>query len=256
MPSHQRVVVLSLGAGIGSSAMALLVDNRRLPNVPRPDWAIFADTQSEPPHVYETVEWLRERLSFPVHTVTAGNLGANTWKALNGLPVPERGHHKAGYIDLPVFTRKGIGRRQCAGFYKIAPIKRKIRELAGSKPPRLQAVQYLGISSDEPRRIKTSRQKWLANRYPLHEHGWSRLDCRNYLDRYYPGNPVRRSACYFCPFHTSAEWLEIRELYPDLYQDALNMDQALAQHPTGPWHLKLGGLEAGLQKHLAQPRLI
>lgn len=253
-----HLVILSLGAGIGSSAMALMMKDGHISGFPQPDYAVFADTQSEPKHVYDTVEWLRDLLPYPIVTTSAGNLGENTWKALTGIPVPERGHvgKHVGHIDLPVFSTSGLGRRQCTGYYKISPIKAKIRELAQAAPPALTAVQYLGISADEPRRVKPSLQKWLTSQYPLYEKSITRSDCRQYLDERYPGNPVLRSACYFCPFHTNAEWLEIKEMYPELYQDALNMDQALQEHPRGPWHLKQGGLEAALSKHQRQPRLL
>ena len=199
MPQKKHVTILSLGAGIQSTAMALMIDRELLPGVPKPDWAIFADTMAEPPHVYETLEWLRERLSISIATCTWGDLARNTWKAITGHPVPERGHHQPGYIDLPVFSESGIGRRQCTGVYKIRPIKAEIRRLANSKPPHLTATQYLGISTNEQRRAKPSRDAWLTNRYPLIEHGLSRTDCIQWLDREYPGHPVRRSACYFLP---------------------------------------------------------
>ena len=257
MPATKvHATILSLGAGIGSTAMALLLEQGILPGYAKPEAALFADTKSEPPHVYETVEWLRQYLSYPIITVSSGDLGANTWKALSRLPVPERGHHKAGYIDIPVFSESGIGRRQCTGFYKIKPIKAKIRELTNSKPPALTATQYLGISADEPKRIKPSQQKWLTSVYPLYDHGWTRAQCKQFLDDEYPGNPVRRSACYFCPYHTRAEWQEIKQLYPNLYQDAVAMDRALAEHPTGPWRLKQGGLEKSLAKQELQPPLL
>ena len=252
MPQKKHVTALSLGAGVQSTAMALMIERELLPGVPRPLWAIFADTMAEPPHVYETLEWLRERVSFPIVTCSWGNLARNTWKAATGQPVPERGHHQPGYIDLPVFSESGIGRRQCTGVYKIRPIKAEIRRLANSKPPHLTATQYLGISTNEQRRAKPSRDAWLTNRYPLIEHGLSRTDCIQWLDREYPGHPVRRSACYFCPFHTAAEWREIKDLYPSLYQDAAAMDRQMAEHPRGPWRLRAGGLERSLAAGDAQ----
>ena len=133
MPKH--VVVLSLGAGVQSTALAIMLEQGTLPGLPKPDWALFADTRAEPMHVYETLEWLKPLVSFPIITTSWGDLRANTWRALRGEPVPERGHHTAGYIDIPIFSETGISRRQCTYVYKIRPIKAAIRELAGSKPP-------------------------------------------------------------------------------------------------------------------------
>ena len=246
----RHVTVLSLGAGIQSTALAIMLERGLLKDCPLPEYAIFADTQAEPPHVYETLEWLRERLSYPIVTTTWGNLAANTWKALRGEPVPERGHEGAnvGYIDLPVFTDSGLARRQCTAIYKIRPIKAKIRELTGMKPPALTVTQYLGISINESKRAKESRDCWITNRFPLIEAGLDRRDLQEFLDGQFPGHPVRRSSCYFCPFRTEAEHIEIRDLYPDLHEDAIAMERAMRQHPRGPWYLKNGGLEKAIER--------
>ena len=153
---QKHVTVLSLGAGIQSTALALLLDQEALEGCPKPLWAIFADTKSEPPHVYQTLDWLQERISYPIVRTSWGDLAKNTWKAITGMPVPERGHHQPGYIDLPVFSETGIGRRQCTSVYKVRPIKQEIRRLAQSAPPHLTATQYLGISANETRAGQTS----------------------------------------------------------------------------------------------------
>ena len=38
-----------------------------------PDCAIFADTHWEPPSVYDRLEWLRDRLGFPLSVVDNGH---------------------------------------------------------------------------------------------------------------------------------------------------------------------------------------
>ena len=255
MKPKKHVVVLSLGAGIQSTALALLLDRGLLPGVESPRWAIFADTKAEPKSVYETLDWLSARLSYPVVTTSWGNLAKNTWKALIGMPVPERGHHKGGYIDLPVFTENGLAKRQCTGIYKIAPVKQKIRELAESAPPALTATQYLGISNNETRRAKPAREAWLTNEYPLIAHGYSRQDCQDFLDQEYAGHPVLRSACYFCPFRNKADWETIRRTEPGMYQDALAMERQMQDHPRGPWFLRAGGLQATETKRNLQGTL-
>ena len=256
MKPRRHVTVLSLGAGIQSTALALLLERDLLPGFEKPQWAIFADTKAEPPWVYQTVEWLRDKLSYPIETCSAGDLAKNTWKALTGQPVPERGHTKPGYIDVPVFTDKGIGRRQCTGFYKIQPIKRMIRHLAQAAPPALTATQYLGISNNEEKRAKPAREQWLTNEYPLIARNWSRTDCANWLKNEYPDSPARRSACYFCPYRTKAEWRELNQLQPAMYQDALAMERQMAEHPRGPWYLRAGGLEKAMQSNTLQMTFI
>ena len=63
--------IISLGAGVQSSTMALMAAHGELP---RPDCAIFADTQWEPKQVYEHLDWLEKQLPFPVYRVSSGNI--------------------------------------------------------------------------------------------------------------------------------------------------------------------------------------
>ena len=93
-----------------------------------PDWAIFADTRWEPPSVYEHIEWLRDRLSFPLHVVDNGRSLREDVKALT--------NHSGSrsYVDIPVYLKgrggegDGIGRRQCTDNYKIRPMRRRTTE--------------------------------------------------------------------------------------------------------------------------------
>ena len=75
-PSRDRVRlrVLSLGAGVQSTTLALMAAHGEIG--PMPDCAIFANTGWEPKAVYEHLAWLNSPnvLPFPVHIVTAGNI--------------------------------------------------------------------------------------------------------------------------------------------------------------------------------------
>jgi hypothetical protein len=55
MSIHLRVI--SLGAGVQSTTMALMAAHGEL--TPTPDFAVFADTGNEPAAVYEHLKWLR-----------------------------------------------------------------------------------------------------------------------------------------------------------------------------------------------------
>lgn len=66
--------VLSLGAGVQSTVLALMACDGQLPGL---DAAIFADTGWEPPSVYEQVERLRaefERAGITFYQVSSGNI--------------------------------------------------------------------------------------------------------------------------------------------------------------------------------------
>jgi len=73
-PGVPTIRVLSLGAGVQSTTLALLAVEGVLP---RPDAAIFADTGWEPQRVYDHLDRLAAVLadaSVPLHRVPAGNL--------------------------------------------------------------------------------------------------------------------------------------------------------------------------------------
>ena len=128
--------------------------------------------------------------------------------------------------------RVGVGmiRRQCTGDYKIAPIRRKVRELlgiAGRRSPKAPiAEQWIGISLDEVLRMKPSFEPWQINRWPLIEQGMTRLDCLRWLDRHdYPLPP--KSACIGCPFHSDDHWRRMRDRDPEAWADAVSVDAAI-----------------------------
>ena len=73
-----RLRVLSLGAGVQSTTLALMAAHGEIG--PMPDCAIFADTGWEPNAVYEHLAWLGSPnvLPFPIHIVSAGDI----WRRL------------------------------------------------------------------------------------------------------------------------------------------------------------------------------
>lgn len=116
----------------------------------------------------------------------------------------------------------GMGRRQCTSEYKLKPIRRKMRELSGlAKGARCKEIvvtQWIGISRDEIMRMKPSRDAWCLNRFPLVDLGVTREDCLRWMrDRQYPRPP--RSACTFCPYHSNAEWRDLRDSQPEAWQE-------------------------------------
>ena len=77
----KKLRVLSLGAGVQSTTLALMIEHGEIPMV---DCAIFADTPSEPKKVYKHLDWLKSKLSYPLHIVTKGNLRKDVIDAVDG----------------------------------------------------------------------------------------------------------------------------------------------------------------------------
>jgi hypothetical protein len=209
----RSLVALSLGAGVQSTTLALLAVEGVLP---KPDVAIFADTGWEPQAVYAHLERLAvvlEAEGIPLFKVSKGNLRSDAIDPA----------HR--YASVPYFVRnpdgsEGMGRRQCTSEYKLAPIKRKVRELLGAAEPNFRRVpkgrvceQWVGFSTDEIQRVDDGKHnpQYLKTRYPLLELGMSRKDCMRWLDAA-AGRPKRALA--------SAD-------HPDEWADAVAFDEAI-----------------------------
>lgn len=65
--------IISLGAGVQSSTLALMAAHGEI--TPMPECAVFADTMAEPQSVYTWLDWLEKQLPFPVIRVSKGDLG-------------------------------------------------------------------------------------------------------------------------------------------------------------------------------------
>ena len=215
--------VLSLGAGVQSTVMALMAAHGEIK--PMPDCAIFADTQFEPDSVYTHLDWLEAQLPFPVHRVTAGDLRADTLAELNG--------DAKRAASIPAFTAGGgMAMRQCTTEYKIEPIRRKLRELLGLKrrqraPKEITVRQWIGISTDEAVRMKPSRDRWIENVWPLIDADMSRQDCLRWFEHNYSDRVLAKSACIACPFHNDALWRDMKLRDPRAFEGAVAFDHAI-----------------------------
>ena len=213
--------VISLGAGVQSSVMALMAAKGELR--PMPEAAIFADTQWEPKDVYEHLDWLEKQLPFPVYRVSEGNIKDHALAGKN-----KRG---TNFVTMPFFTKHGIGRRQCTNDYKLEPIRKKIRDVMGLKPRQrakdLICESWIGISLDEMQRIKESRDYYIKHRWPLIEKRMSRRDCLKWFDTHYPGRKLAKSACIGCPYHSNDLWRDMRKNDPESFQEAIDFDKKI-----------------------------
>lgn len=220
--------IISLGAGVQSTAMALMAAHGEI--TPMPDCAIFADTQWEPQAVYDHLRWLMSPnvLPYPVYIVTAGNIREDVVASAR---VGSRTANPPFFTKSGVIgEREGFLRRSCTKEYKIEPITAKIRDLIGLKPrqraPKTTVVeQWMGISTDEVMRVRQSRVAWISHRWPLIESRKSRSDCLLWMERHgYPRPP--KSSCIGCPFHSDEEWRQLRDR-PGEWADAIEFDRVV-----------------------------
>jgi len=211
--------IISLGAGVQSSTMALMAAHGEI--TPMPDAAIFADTQAEPASVYKWLDWLETQLPFPVYRVSRPDAVENALTVRTSKKTGEN------YLQarIPAYTLNGNDKgtlwRQCTAFWKIDPIQHFLKEHKTEG-----VVMWLGISTDEAHRQKPSQKNWIQHRFPLIEAETSRAECLAWMAfHHYPMPP--RSACVFCPYHSDKEWLRLRNDEPEEFERAVQFEKRL-----------------------------
>jgi hypothetical protein len=211
LPMGELLQVISLGAGLQSSVMALMAAAGEI--TPMPRCGVFADTQDETPETYEWLAYLETQLPFPVVRVTAGKLSSTFGES---------------FVHIPAFRLKGDevskGKKQCTRHFKLKPIYRYFRKelKATSKNP---VICWVGITTDEVSRVKPARVKYVQNRWPFIEKEWNRYKCETWI-KAHGYEPVPKSACEFCPLHSNATW---RGLSAESKERAFKIDDFLRE---------------------------
>lgn len=220
----EPIHIISLGAGVQSSTMALMAAKGEI--TPMPTCAIFADTQSESQNVYQFLDWLVTQLPFPVIKATAGSLTEASIKL--------RKSKLSGNLylapTLPVFVindkgKNGMMLRQCTRTFKIDVVRRESRRIM-KQHGSIHCFQWIGISTDESLRMKESNNKKFTHIWPLIDKGFSRTDCLKWMKQNgFPTPP--RSACVYCPYRSDADWIAMKQNDPQSFALAVDYEKRL-----------------------------
>jgi len=233
MNDQYPIRVLSFGAGVQSTTLLRMALAEEIEPVQH---VIFADTGWEPATVYEhmrEMQKLTESHGVEFHIVSGGNIRDDAMDA-----------GSSWYASMPVHVvgRDGNGdvlaRRQCTAAYKIDPLYKKMRELAGLKPGQRctehRITTLIGISLDEIQRMKNPKFAWVKHEWPLIDKRMTRHDCLVYHHRNALQRPPR-SACIGCPYHSNAEWRSIRQNSTE-WADAVDFDRKLRSPELAEFH--------------------
>ena len=151
-------------------------------------------------------------------------------------------------------------RRMCTMDWKIAPMRREItRLLAESKISKRRwevkgespVEMWLGISLDEFQRMKPSDVKYISNRWPLIEKKMTRQDCVDYLKSHGLEVPPK-SYCVFCPYHSKAAWVEMKQEGGADWEKAVAVDERIRKQRP-PFDLFLHGSRKPLAEAVVTP---
>ena len=189
---------ISWGAGVNSTAIIALYILGELQGKPE---VVFADTGGELPETYTYIEEVRDIIK------------AQGWKVTILRPF---GNHAALYKnrcggktlyeclwDMKVVP--GIKWRFCTCDYKRDPIK----IYANGR------TKMIGICADELKRIREDAV------YPVRD--YTRQECFDLvLEAGLP--PPHKTGCWFCPFQSKSQWIDLYDNYPDLWTYAVELE--------------------------------
>ena len=205
--------ILSLSGGKDSTALAFFMKNN-MPEVFEKTELVFCDTECELPETYDYLNKIEIFLNRKI-----------TWLK------PEKSFEHimstCGYLPSPI-------RRWCTIELKTKPFEKFIKEKINGL-----INLYIGIRADEMFRAKFGKykNKNIKEVYPFVENGLIKNDIENILKetginlpQYY--NWSNRSGCYFCPFQTKKNWINLYENHPDLFFKAKFYEDERNKNPN------------------------
>lgn len=191
-------------------------------------WHVFCDVgaDSENPATLDYVH----NVAIPYAKANGVRFDIVTKKDKNGNEVTllEKVYAAKRSIAIPAYMGGGVpGNRTCTVDFKIIPFQKYAFQNRGEAEG---VVIGLGITVDEIGRARTTekemiRAKFYAQRdYPLLDLRLSLNDCVGIIHN--AGLPIPpKSSCYFCPFHTPAAWIELKNNQPDLFQKSVDLEK-------------------------------
>lgn len=161
-------------------------------------------------HNIDLIEIERVISRGPLKGQTETILSRLTRDSGHGIPIPIRGQNGAP------------GNRSCTIDFKIR-LTEKYGKSIGASPDN-KAIVGLGISLDEMHRATGRERPHEILKYPLIDMRLRRSDCTRIIEL--AGLPIPpKSHCWFCPFHSRAEWYRIREHEPEIFKKAVELEQ-------------------------------
>ena len=218
-----------LSGGKDSTAMLLLMIERDLPI----DVVITADTGMEFPEMYEHLSRVDSYLfqERGIHLTTLRHPKGFEWLMFDESKTKPSCLERRERLGVPPYGNgwPGVRVRWCTGQLKTHRISKEVNRLKG----KYNALHYVGIAADEPKRIKDDQ-------YPLVGWGITEKDALKICyDHGYDWGGLyeiyHRCSCWCCPFQRIEELRRLRHYHPELWERLLEMDKrALSQFGNNP----------------------
>ncbi|MDO9149746.1 MAG: phosphoadenosine phosphosulfate reductase family protein [Methylotenera sp.] len=209
--------VLGLSGGKDSAALAIFMRH----HAPELDIDyFFTDTGKELPEVYDFLGKLEGYLGKPILRLNPTR-DFDFW-------LREYNHF------LP-----SAQARWCTRQLKLLPFERWVRPMLNAGDT---VTSYVAIRSDEDyREGYTSKHQNLIVKLPFRENGIDKMAVSDILDSSGVGWPEyydwrSRSGCTFCFFQQKIEWVRLKQIHPEAFEDAKNYEKdALAHGSPFTW---------------------
>jgi len=256
---------LSYGAGMQTFALLVMAEKGDL----EIDEVIFADTGAEHPETYEHIEKVAkpicERVGIPFVAVRMRKevddismLGRGQLEDYKRMlestsklkSQAERRHAHREYViqhNIPrkivtslrdeIIARRRVpsinpSTRWCTSDAKIIPIYRDYIRSAQERGEYVKpAIAVIGLGYEELFRMYKPHLSEYTVEYPLIQRKMKRKDCIEYIKRNGYEVPPK-SGCYFCPFQGVKEWADLRNKHPDLFEDAMRLEEMDMNYPS------------------------
>ena len=206
-----REIVFSFGAGLDSTALLIEFIKRGI----RPDHIIFADTGGERPDIYAHIERMQKWLKQYDLKITIVKNNKETLEE--------------DCIRRNTLPSLALGFHTCSQKYKIRPIAQYLRKHKITKI--IKIIGYDAMEFDRAARsLKSIREGKNTEEYnidfkiwfPLIEYGLQRKDLEKIVKD--SGFCPAKSSCFYCPAMSRGEVFKLRDMYPELLERALKME--------------------------------
>jgi hypothetical protein len=217
--------IWSCGGGTQSGAVAALIGDGRLL---KPDLCLMVNTGRERSGTWPFVDnFIRPQLARVGLELTV--IPAQADGELVSLFSAEGGPLLPGFTTI---TGK-VGKLSpfCSGTWKRDVQERYMRSLGIET-----ATQWLGISCDELKRLRSQHRAWLKITYPLvfMVRMW-RVDCVQLIRAKGWAGQIPHSACWMCANADDNEWAEMKRDWPSDFEMACLLEEEVQQRDPHFW---------------------
>ena len=220
---------VSLSGGKDSTAMLLLMIERGLPI----NTVLWADTGMEFPEMYDHISKVDDYLyrERGIHITMLRHPKGFEYLMFEEEKQKPSSIENRQRLGVPLYGNgwPGVKVRWCTGQLKTHLISKEVNRIKGE----YQALHYVGIAADEPKRIKNEQ-------YPLVDWGITEAEALKLCyDRGYDWGGLyeiyHRCSCWCCPLQRIDELRKLRHHHPELWKRLRDMDQrAIAQFGHNP----------------------